>query len=205
MRLGILNVSARAQFPRLEFLAQPFHREADHVCERAANTFDDEIAFLLDGVAARLVEGMDRPEVTADLPSVQLPERDRRAHGEQPVPVRPQMHQANASRDLVRASLEPGQNPLGFGHVGGLAELFGAQPDYGVRSDHEMIGIFLRDDAGLAVGVNLRGFHWAQVLRGDFGRLARQNAEVHARLPEQLGPARRIGGQNDRRKCHGKR
>src|SRR5207249_1489392 len=70
------------------------------------------------------------------------------------------------------------------------------------RSDNNVVGVLLGDGPGLAVCIDLRGFDGIQMLRRDFRRATRKDAKVHPQLPEQLRPARRIGGKNERRQDH---
>src|SRR6266496_4401844 len=100
-------------FPRCQLLLEPLDRQPDHVTERAGNTFHDQIAFLLDGVAAGLVEREDLGQVPPDLPEVKLAESDRGADREKFLAVGTEMNEANAGDYLVGASLELHQHLLG--------------------------------------------------------------------------------------------
>ena len=152
--------------------------------------FHDEVALLLNRVASRLVERKNLGEITTDLPQVQLAERDGGGDEEQPLPVRALLNKAHAGDDLMGAALELHQHPLGIRLVGGFAENLGAEADDGIGAKNDLIGKLLRRRVRLAIGVDLRGFGWREVLRGHFGHLVAEDGELNAHLPQQFRTAR---------------
>ena len=94
----------------LQFRLQLFHRQPDHVAERAGNFRHNQVAVLLNRVGARLVERIDLGEVIVNLPGGQRPEGYVCADGENAFPMRAKMNQADAGNDLVRPSLQSRQH-----------------------------------------------------------------------------------------------
>src|SRR6266542_6505749 len=84
------------RFPGGQFLLEPLDGQSDDVAERAGNAFHNQIAFLLDGVAAGLVERENLGQIAPDLPEVKLAESDRSADREKFLAVGTEMNEANA-------------------------------------------------------------------------------------------------------------
>ena len=75
-RPGWMAFIRRCRQPTVPFLTQAFDGQADDVAIRARNALDEEVTVFLDGVGARLVEGIHPRQVALDERLIERAESD---------------------------------------------------------------------------------------------------------------------------------
>ena len=128
--------------------------------------------------------------------------RHVRADGEKPFAPPAPMDETDAGDDLMCAPLKKRQHPFRIGEVRRLAQNFAAEENQRVRAEHECVGEYSGDSAGLEMGVEPADFQRRQMPVRHLLGIAGNDLEIHLQMPQQLRAARRRGGKNQLRQFH---
>ena len=115
-------VLATVSGPRFQFGGEAFEGQADDVGIGTGDLFDEQIAFILDCVAARFVERINAVEIAPDIYGIEWPERHGGAFGEDSLAMITQMQEAQARDHLMGAALELFEHQIGVFEIRWLAE-----------------------------------------------------------------------------------